>query len=603
MATQTEIEMLEAEVKMQGQIVRELKTAGEDAAEAIATLIEKKKALAAAKGEEFESGKKKGKKKKKKGGDGGEANGGMTKKEERMRAREEAARRAAEGPSGKIADLVGESNYGRYSMVRSDSLTEREFVKLETLGPEDAGRTVTIRGFLETVRGQGKRAFVIIRSSVHTLQCHFSGAKGMTKFLTSITKESVIDVQGELAVPPEPISSVTKSGIELQLTHCYVVNAASSVLPFQIKDASAPNTGDEDQSEAIADAEAGADADAGPSDERAFAKVAQNVRLDNRWIDLRTRANQAIFRMRSIMVNAFRSHLTSLGFVEINSPKIIATASEGGAEVFHVDFFGDKAYLAQSPQLYKQMAICGGLDRVFEVGPVFRAENSNTNRHLCEFVGMDLECAFTEHYHEVLEIIGDLLVAVFNELSSEKYADLRAAIREQHPFEDLVYPQKTLIINYDEGVEMLREAGVPLGDGAHGDLDTNAEKELGRLVKEKYNTDVFLLDRYPSSVRPFYTMVDAEDPSVSLSYDAIVRGREILSGAQRIHDPDMLVERANSLGVDLTPIQSYVDSFKHGAPPHAGCGLGAERLLMCFLGLNNVRKVSMFPRDPSRVLP
>ncbi|CAD6198249.1 unnamed protein product [Caenorhabditis auriculariae] len=246
------------------------------------------------------------------------------------------------------------------------------------------------------------------------------------------------------------------------------------------------------------------------------------------------------------------------------------------------------------------MAIAGDFDKVFTIGPVFRAEDSNTHRHMTEFVGLDIEMAFNFHYHEVLETIGEVLTEIFRSLQSQ-FADEIAAVGRQYPAEPFEFCEKPLILKYPDAVALLRENGVEIGD--EDDLSTPVEKQLGRLVKDKYKTDFYILDKFPLAVRPFYTMPDPQDKRYSNSYDMFMRGEEILSGAQRIHEPEMLIERAKHHAVDLAKIQAYIDAFKYGCPPHAGGGIGLERVTMLFLGLGNIRLASLFPRDPKRITP
>jgi len=297
----------------------------------------------------------------------------------------------------------------------------------------------------------------------------------------------------------------------------------------------------------------------------------------------------------------FRSALSSQGFTEIHTPKMIGGTSEGGAAVFRFQYMNlGPGCLAQSPQLYKQMAICADLERVFEIGPVFRAEDSHTHRHLCEFTGLDMEMQIYEHYFEVLDVLDHLFVTMFDGLSKDN-ADLVSTVFTQYPQEPFQYLQKSLRLTFAEGIAMLHEAGVmvdPLED-----LSTANERILGKLVKDKYHTDFYILHRYPSGIRPFYTMPCPDDAKYSNSFDIFMRGEEIISGAQRIHEPDMLARRAAECGIEVGTIQSYIDSFKLGASPHGGCGVGLERVVMLFLGLNNIRKTSMFPRDPKRLTP
>lgn len=307
-------------------------------------------------------------------------------------------------------------------------------------------------------------------------------------------------------------------------------------------------------------------------------------------------------RLSSGVCELFREFLLARRFVEIQSPKLLAGASEGGSAVFTLSYFGEPACLAQSPQLYKQMAAaCSDFERVFEIGPVFRAENSNTHRHLCEFHGLDLELAINEHYYEALDIFSDLFIYIFEGLNTRFKAEIEA-VRGQHPFADLKFHKPSLRITYTEGLELLKKhAGIEVEWGE--DLSTAQEKALGAIVSERYGTDFFIMDQYPSRLRPFYTMESPEDPKVSNSYDMFLRGEEIVSGAQRVHDPEMLVKRIESFGIPVSQLQSYVDSFKHGALPHAGGGIGLERVVFLFLALPNIRKASLFPRDPKRLRP
>jgi aspartyl-tRNA synthetase len=382
--------------------------------------------------------------------------------------------------------------------------------------------------------------------------------------------------------PEEPVLSCTQTGVELAPSSIRCISRSVPVLPFQIDDAARPESAFE-------------------SEDNAYVRVGQDTRLNHRVIDLRTPANQAIFRVQSAVCELFRDALRSRDFVEIHTPKLIGGASEGGASVFKLDYMGQPACLAQSPQLYKQMAIESDLERVFEIGPVFRAEDSNTHRHLCEFTGLDMEMAIKEHYFEVLDVLDALFIHMFDGLN-ERFSHELEVVRQQHPYEPLKYLRPTLRLEFSEGIQMLRDHGVE-GVDALGDLSTAHERILGELVKKKYDTDFYILHRYPAGARPFYTMPDPNDPDYSNSFDIFIRGEEIISGAQRIHDVDLLTARAIACGIEVPTIQAYVDSFKYGALPHGGCGVGLERVVMLFLGLGNIRKTSMFPRDPRRLAP
>lgn len=233
-------------------------------------------------------------------------------------------------------------------------------------------------------------------------------------------------------------------------------------------------------------------------------------------------------RLQSGVCRVYREFLLEKDFVEIHTPKLLGGSSEGGANVFLLKYFGQDACMAQSPQLYKQKAICGDIKRVFEIGPVFRAENSLTNRHLCEFTGLDMEMEFKVHYFEVLDMISEMMVFMFQELKT-RYAKELSVINAQYPFEEFVCKTPVVKLSFKEGVQLLKEAGIdqdPLDD-----LDTLNEKSLGKIVKEKYETDFYILYGYPKAARPFYTMLDPTDPNYTNSYDIFMRGEEITSGA------------------------------------------------------------------------
>lgn len=522
---------------------------------------------------------------------------------ERKRAERAAREKAKADKSSAVGDGSGEhsDNFGDLPLIRSEFVTDKKWTAIEELTPKLQNETVLIRGFLQVSRSVGKGVFVKVRSTMFTVQgvCFQNKANAdispaMIKYIAGLPVESIVDVEGTVTVPNQPVDSCTQKMVELQITSFKCVTKSLQAMPFQLEDAMRPDEGKESDVGHYAgnDELATKRSDGLPT-------VGLENRLDHRWIDLRTPANQGIFRVESMVGVLFREHLVEKGFIELHSPKLLSGASEGGADVFTLDYFDQKASLAMSPQLQKQQACaCAGFEKVFVTGPVFRAENSNTRRHLCEFTGFDLEMVIKEHYDEVLDLFSDLFIHIFDGLNKRCKRELEA-VREQHPFEDLKYCSPTLKLTYAEGCALLRENGVEQGD--YDDLSTENEKKLGDLVSAKYGTDFFFMDKYPLSVRPFYTMPDPADPKLSNSYDFFIRGQEILSGAQRIHTVDLLEERAKVMGVDLDP--SYLNSFKNGALPHGGGGIGLERVVMLFLGLPNIRKASWFPRDPKRLAP
>uniref|UniRef100_UPI00398EFC75 aspartate--tRNA ligase, cytoplasmic n=1 Tax=Pristiophorus japonicus TaxID=55135 RepID=UPI00398EFC75 len=494
---------------------------------------------------------------------------------------EKQAKLAAENQAGDEEDFA-KDRYGIFPLIQSQEKLDRVLVHVKNLTEAKADQVVWLRSRVHTSRAKGKQCFLVLRQQQFNVQGLVAVgdrvSKQMVKFAANINKESIVDVEGIVRKVEQKIESCSQRDVELHIERIYVISAAEPRLPLQLDDAIRPEAGDEE----------------------GRATVNQDTRLDNRIIDLRTMTSQSIFRLQAGVCQLFRETLIKKEFVEVQTPKIISAASEGGANVFTVSYFKTSAYLAQSPQLYKQMCICADFDKVFCIGPVFRAEDSNTHRHLTEFVGLDIEMAFNYHYHEVVTEIADTLVQIFKGLRDRYQTDIQT-IGKQYPCEPFKFLEPTLRLEFPEAVAMLKEVGVEMGD--EEDLSTPNEKLLGRLVKEKYDTDFYILDKYPLAVRPFYTMPDPRDPKYSNSYDMFMRGEEILSGAQRIHDPQLLTDRALHLEIDVEKIKSYIDSFRFGAPPHAGGGIGLERVTMLYLGLHNIRQTSMFPRDPKRLTP
>lgn len=510
---------------------------------------------------------------------------------EALKAAKKAEHKAASGKAdnatdaGDSAEDCSAGRYGMSGIINSkEKYEDRNFVTVPELSQFVGKAPVWIRGRVHNTRAKGKQCFLILRQQSSTVQCIIvvgdNISKQLVKFAGNLHKESIIDIEAKAVAVPIKVESCTEQNIELSIQQLFVISQAKAQLPLQIEDASRPENPDDIEGLNI--------------------RVNQDTRLDNRVLDLRTPANQAIFRLEAGVCRLFRDILTDKGFTEIHTPKIISAASEGGANVFTVSYFKESAFLAQSPQLYKQMAIAADFDKVYTVGAVFRAEDSNTHRHLTEFVGLDLEMAFKYHYHEVLHTIGDTFTAIFKGLR-DRYSREIEAVGQQYKVEAFKFLEPPLILQFAEGVAMLREAGVETGD--EEDLSTPNEKLLGRLVKAKYDTDFYILDKFPLAIRPFYTMPDPNNPMYSNSYDMFMRGEEILSGAQRIHDPEFLTERANHHGIDTSKIAAYIESFRFGCPPHAGGGIGMERVVMLYLGLDNIRKTSMFPRDPKRLTP
>ncbi|RLV90082.1 Aspartate--tRNA ligase cytoplasmic [Spathaspora sp. JA1] len=517
---------------------------------------------------------------------------------EKEKAEKKAAREAqlAAEKAAKEAEALNDParvNYGKLPLINSSVKTNQVRVQLSDLSSVNDGDHVIFRARVHKSRQQGATmVFLTLRQQTELIQALVRTnketddkaiSKRMVKWAGSINLESIVLIEGKVSKVDELIKSATIQDIEIQIEKIFTIQETPEQLPLLLEDAS--------RSEQEAE-------------EKGLPIVNLDTRLDARVIDLRTPTNQAIFKIQSGVCQLFREFLSKKNFTEIHTPKIIGAASEGGSNVFEINYFKGSAYLAQSPQLYKQQLIAGDFERVYEVAPVFRAENSNTHRHMTEFMGLDLEMAFEEHYDEVLLVLEELFVFIFTELKT-RFGKEIATVRKQFPVEDFKLPAdgKMVKLHFKEGIAMLREAGKEVDD--FEDLSTENEKLLGKLVREKYDTDFYILDKFPLAVRPFYTMPDSEDPRYSNSYDFFMRGEEILSGAQRIHDPELLKQRMQAHEVDpnVPGLKDYVDAFSYGCPPHAGGGIGLERVVMFFLDLKNIRRASLFPRDPKRLTP
>ena len=532
-------------------------------------------------------------------------------------------------------------NYGIIPLIQSqfdpELRNKNTWTELNQLSESSVGKKVKIRARLQRSRIKGAGGFVVLRQSFNTLQgVIFSGdnvSKQMVKFVGSLPLESIVDVEGIVSSAKQPIESCSQKNIELNISQIFLTVESTSILPFQMEDANRKGNPEEEEEELSAAAETqpqtpngeaaqecAESAEAAKKDKKKGKKEKKDkeklekaakqekkeilvnikTRLDNRVLDLRVPATQAMMKLQSGVGMLFREYLYKNDFVEIHTPKLISGTSEGGTNVFKLKYFDQEACLAQSPQLYKQMAVIGDIEKVFEIGPVFRAENSNTGRHLCEFTGLDIEMAFKDHYFEVLDVIGDLFYHIFQGIHT-RFANELNIIANQYPFEPLKFSKNIVKLDFKEGVKMLEDANVH--QDVNEDLSTDTEKCLGKLVREKYDTDFYILYGYPKSARPFYTMPDPKDDNFTNSYDAFIRGEEVLSGAQRIHVYDMLLNKVKDKGISPETIKDYLNAFKLGAPAHGGCGIGLERVVKLIAGIKNIKKCCMFPRDPKRLTP
>jgi aspartyl-tRNA synthetase len=429
------------------------------------------------------------------------------------------------------------------------------------LSPDKDGEEVSIAGWVHEKRKLGGLLFLLIRDRSGMVQVTlpkkfvpvevFELAKG-------VSKESVVVVRGKLqAMDKAP------GGVEVIPSRIEVLSSAASPLPLD-------PTG----------------------------KVPANLdtRLDHRVLDLRRPSVAAIFKIRSRALKAAREHLLSRGFLEVHTPRIISTASEGGTELFPISYFEREAFLAQSPQLYKQMLMGSGLDRVFEIATYFRAEEHDTIWHLNEITAIDCELAFISSYEDVLEVIEGLIHAMIREVKEHCGEELELlGVELKEPEER--FPR----LSYEEVLTLLEEEAnlkLPFGE----DLTTEAEKKLGEIMRQRGH-ELYFVTRFPLEAKPFYTMPAQDNPELSASFDLEFKGREVISGSQRIHDYDLLVERIKAKGLRVESFSSYLEAFKYGMPPHGGFGMGIERFLMQLLSLPNIREAVLFPRDRHRLEP
>jgi len=320
-------------------------------------------------------------------------------------------------------------------------------------------------------------------------------------------------------------------------------------------------------------------------------------RLDWRYVDLRRPEMNLVFKVQTTIEHAWRTYWVENGFVEIHSPKLMSSPSESNAELFKLEYFETVAYLAQSPQFYKQMAMMAGFGRIFEIGPVFRADPSFTSRHATEFTSVDMEVSFIDSHEDIMNIQEDLMIAAISAVKEKHGDDIKRLFDV-----DVVVPSKPFPrIPLADAIEIVAARGHEIARG--GDMDPEGERQIAAHVFEKYGHEFVFLTDYPSTVRPFYHMRHADNQSLTNSYDLIWRGTEITTGAQREHRLDVLIEQAKSKGLDPAGLQAYLDFFKFGAPTHGGFGMGLLRVVMLLLHQANIREVGYLFRGPNRLEP
>ena len=422
------------------------------------------------------------------------------------------------------------------------------------------GATVTIAGFVQTIRNQGKIGFVIVRDITGTVQVVVI-EQHLVAMLSGISTESVVRVVGKVKAEKQ-----APSGVEIEAEEIELLSHADPELPIPIVG-------------------------------KGFEETDQQIRLDWRWLDLRRPEKALIFKVWTVMEQAFRNYCIDSGYIEIHSPKITATATESGAELFEVKYFDRKASLAQSPQLYKQMAMAAGLEKVFEVGPVFRANPSFTSRHDTEFTMYDIEMSYIGSHHDLMDeeerMVTEMLRAVkvkFGKEILELYG--RDLVVPALPF-----PRLTL----REVKKILAGLGIPNERG--DDMSPEEERAISDYIKKEYGHEFVFIHEFPTSVRAFYSMRSETDPTVTKSFDLLWNGIEITSGAQREHRVEQLSKQIKEQGLDVESFKVYLDFFRYGCPPHGGFAPGPTRMLMKIFNIANVREVTYLYRGVKRLTP
>lgn len=437
-------------------------------------------------------------------------------------------------------------------------LEDRKVKTLEELEREESvGTEVTVEGMVHSIRDMGEISFVILRSRDGLLQTVIQ-AGSEKEVLSEIREGQAVRVTGTVFKEER-----APHGIEIHLADARILSKPEEPMPIAIDKWKLPTS--------------------------------LEANLNRRAIALRNVRERAKFRIQEGICRGFREFMTSQGFTEIHTPKIGAKSAEGGANLFKLQYFHRPAVLAQSPQFYKQMMV-GVFDRVFETGPVFRAEKHNTKRHLNEYTSLDFEMGFIDSFMDICKMETAMLQYVV-ELLKKDYAKEVALLKIELP-----NVEKIPFVRFDEAKRLIAEKYDRQIRSPH-DLEPEEEALIGEYFKSEYGADFVFVTHYPSKKRPFYAMDDPENKEFTLSVDLLFRGLEITTGGQRIHDYETLLKKIAEKGMDIEGMEDYLDCFKYGMPPHGGLGIGLERLTMKMIGEDNVREACLFPRDMTRLKP
>jgi len=420
---------------------------------------------------------------------------------------------------------------------------------------ENVGKEVIVFGFVHNLRAQSKIAFLILRDITGTIQCIAEASNmGVFDVCKNLSHESVVSITGMVKDMPQ-----APGGVEIGITKIEVLSKSDPELPIPVL----PKGGEETEAP---------------------------IRFDYRWIDLRKPEKSNIFKVWTELEKGFRKYWDENNFIQIYTPSFMSTPSESGADVFEVKYFDRKAYLAQSPQFYKQMAIASGLERVFMVGPIFRAEESFTTRHMTEFTGWDFEIAYIENHHDIMDKEEGMIISGFEQLK-KVFPDINLEIPIT-PFPRIKMTEAKKIL-----------VGLGVESGEEHDLSPEEERAISEYVKKEHGNDFVFITEYHKSKSAFYHMRLDEKSDYSRRADLLFRGIEVTTLAQREHRPEILEKQALEKGMDLKPLSDYLNFFKYGCPPHGGGGIGPGRFIMKILDLPNVREATFLPRDVKRLNP
>lgn len=431
------------------------------------------------------------------------------------------------------------------------------------------GRRILVQGFVDNLRDSKNMAFIVLKDITGKIQITIEkeAHPELCPAIAQLSEDSVISVIGNVT----PNDYVKLNGVEV-IPESIRIESVAEALPIARK--AIPAT----------------------KKKKAVERSSIDQRIDYRWIDLRTDENQLMFQIQTAMVNSMRQFLLNQNFLEIHTPKLIGAASESGADVFEVKYFDRNAYLAQSPQFYKQMAMASGFERIFEVGPVFRAEKSNTNRHTTEFTGFDLEFSYIDSYQDVMDMEAKLLTHMLGEISQRFGSRIKETFGTDVIVPTLPFPTIDLADLYEE---LEKKYGYTVDESEKGDLTTWAEQLSYRWVRQTYGHEFLFVTGFDAEKRAFYHMRD--ESGVPMGYDLIWRGVEITTGAQREHRYDVLKKQAAEKGLE-EDVRFYLEFFKYGCPPHGGFGIGIDRLTMLLLNLGIKDAMFLF-RGPNRLHP